>query len=75
MSQTIEFIPVDNLLLDIDNPRLPEDVEKNQAAMLDYIARQTSIEELMEAIGENGFLILRRSLYTTTPVMPQSSIE
>ena len=55
MSEKIEQISVDDLLLDEDNPRLPADVEKTQGAMLEYIARQTSIEELMEAIGENGF--------------------
>ena len=58
MSEKIEQISVDDLLLDEDNPRLPADVEKTQGAMLEYIARQTSIEELMEAIGENGLACL-----------------
>lgn len=43
------------LKLDPDNPRLPELVDRDEQSMIDYIAESTSIEELMHAIGENGF--------------------
>lgn len=55
MSELIEFKDVNDLYLDPSNPRLPESVERDQSSMIDYIARSTSIEELMEAIGANGF--------------------
>lgn len=55
MSNEIELVEISNLLLDPENPRLPESVERKQIAMLDYIAETTAIEELMLAIGENGF--------------------
>lgn len=51
----IELECINNLLLDPSNPRLPETVARTQEAMLDYIAQTTSIEELMEAIAQNGF--------------------
>ena len=48
-------VNLDDLELDPDNPRLPAGLERSQAKMLDYIAKSTDIEELMEVIGENGF--------------------
>jgi hypothetical protein len=42
-------------MLDHENPRLPESVKRTQESMIDYIAETTSIEELMQAIGENGY--------------------
>lgn len=51
----IEFIPLQDLLLDPENPRLPESLARDQQSMLDHIATTTSIEELMEAIAENDF--------------------
>lgn len=55
MTDAITTVPIENLLLDPENPRLPESVERDQQSMLDYIAETTSIEELMEAIAENDF--------------------
>ena len=55
MNDEIEQVDISNLLLDPENPRLPESVGRDQIAMLDYIAETTAIEELMLAIGENGF--------------------
>ncbi len=55
MDGEIKQIDLKNLLLDPENPRLPESVARDQQSMLDYIAETTSIEELMEAIGENDF--------------------
>jgi hypothetical protein len=55
MADNIIMVSVDKLRLDPENPRLPESLERSQQAMIDYIAETTSIEELMEAIAENGF--------------------
>lgn len=54
MSNTIE-VSVNDLLLDEQNPRLPTTVGKRQEEMIAYIARTTSISEIMEAIAENDF--------------------
>lgn len=48
-------IDLDNLTLDELNPRLPTTVGRQQAEMLAYIARTTSIAEIMTAIAENGY--------------------
>lgn len=53
--QNYTFKRIDQLLLDPQNPRLPEAVARTPQAMLDYIARSTSIEDLMNAIAENDF--------------------
>lgn len=55
MAKKPELISIDNLELDPKNPRLPNSVERTQKAMLEYLARETSIEELMSVIAENGF--------------------
>jgi len=45
-----------NLLLDPENPRLPPDVQGGtQKAILEHIARYEAVEDLMGAIGRNGF--------------------
>ncbi len=51
----ITYVEVSQLLLDEKNPRLPSSVDRTQQSMLDYIADTTAIEELMDAIAENGF--------------------
>ena len=51
----IQNVDVSQLLLDEENPRLPSSVDRTQQAMLDYIANTTAIEELMDAIAENGY--------------------
>jgi len=53
--KTVEFVPLDSLELDPENPRLPESLERTQQAMREYIARETSIEELMSVIAANGY--------------------
>jgi hypothetical protein len=55
MNHEITEVELNKLLLDEENPRLPQSVERSQQSMLDYIADTTSIEELMEAIAENGY--------------------
>ena len=51
----IKTIPINKIYLDSDNPRLPTTVSRNQNEMLLYIARNTSITELMTAIAENDY--------------------
>lgn len=55
MQEGLEFIELRFLELDAENPRLPESVERTPEAMLNHIALTTSIEDLMNAIAENGF--------------------
>lgn len=52
---TIQDIDTDELFLDEKNPRLPTTTGRKQNDMLVYIARNTSITELMSAIAENGY--------------------
>lgn len=51
----IKYVELKRLKLDPKNPRLPESVQRDQGAMLDYIAESTAIEDLMGAIAENNF--------------------
>ena len=52
----IDWEPIGNLLLDPENPRLPEVLQgKSQKDILRYIARNEAVEDLMSAIGRNGF--------------------
>lgn len=53
--EEITFKLLDELSLDTDNPRLPEALNRLQQSIIDHIATTTSIEDLMGAIGENGF--------------------
>jgi hypothetical protein len=55
MKDEIVSVDLKKLLLDEQNPRLPESIERDQQSMIDYIAESTSIEELMQAIGENDY--------------------
>ena len=54
-NQEIEFINIESLQLDPENPRLPMSVGRSQREMLQYLADTTSIIELMNAISENGY--------------------
>jgi hypothetical protein len=51
----IQLIDYKKLILDEENPRLPENLARDQASMLNYIAQTTAIDDLMEAIAENNF--------------------
>lgn len=54
----IDFIEVDRLLLDEENPRLPQDLKpRSQEKMIGYIASKGAIEDLMSSIGKNGFFV------------------
>ena len=54
MSNTSD-IRLEDLLLDEQNPRLPTAVGRRQEQMIQYIARTTSIAEIMSAIAENDY--------------------
>ncbi|WP_425317550.1 hypothetical protein [Pseudomonas nitroreducens] len=55
MADKIALKNFQDLLLDPENPRLPESLPRDQQSMLDYIATTTSIEDLMGAIAENDY--------------------
>ena len=55
--EKIEHKKVDDLLLDLENPRLPEDKCNGQKDTLEYMIKEYDIEELVEVIGENGYFI------------------
>lgn len=48
-------VEIDNLHLDLENPRLPQSVAKTPKGILTWIAKSTAIEDLMNAIASNGF--------------------
>lgn len=51
----LQEIKITDLLLDPENPRLPKYVERDQDAMFEFLAKSSSIDELMSAISENDF--------------------
>ncbi|MEI6708024.1 MAG: ParB N-terminal domain-containing protein [Methylococcales bacterium] len=51
----IENVDYQKLHLDIDNPRLPSNVQRTAKGILTWIAKSTAIEDLMNAIGTNDF--------------------
>lgn len=55
MPENIINVNINDIYLDEKNPRLPMSVERTQDAMALYIARNTSITELMTAIAENNY--------------------
>ena len=50
-----EHAHYENLILDPQNPRLPESVERDRDSILRYIADSTSIEGLVSAIAQNDY--------------------
>lgn len=54
--KTIEFIPVNQLRFDPDNPRLPSTVNgRDEKAVLTWMLEDATIIELMGSIGEQGY--------------------
>ena len=52
----MQRIPVGNLLLDGDNPRLPERLHRgSQSELLDFLHEQGLLEELAQSYLDNGF--------------------
>ncbi len=54
-TNNIENIDYQKLHLDIENPRLPSNVRKTPKGVLTWIAKTTTIEDLMNVIGTNNF--------------------
>ena len=51
-----EIIPLEKLLLDSKNPRLPKSLHRQtEAKILEYMLLDASLIELMLAIGKNNF--------------------
>ncbi|MBF9058757.1 chromosome partitioning protein ParB [Rhodobacterales bacterium HKCCSP123] len=48
-------VELEKLKLDPENPRLPKYVGRSQQEMFEFLAKTSSIDELMSAIAENGF--------------------
>jgi hypothetical protein len=56
MRMKTEEIEIENLLLDKDNPRLPEElVEREQESLVNYIANEYNTIEVARSIAEHGF--------------------
>ena len=53
--ENIETLQIRDIFLDELNPRLPTKLNRGQNEMALYIARNTSITELMTVIAENGY--------------------
>ena len=52
----VERIPVRNLLLDGDNPRLPEKLHRgSQSELLNFLRKRGVLEELAQSYLDNGF--------------------
>nr|MBI1231182.1 hypothetical protein [Cytophagales bacterium] len=52
----IDHVSIENLSLDINNPRLPKSKQKgDELSVIEFLLLEAATEELMIAIGENGF--------------------
>ncbi|NJM06765.1 ParB N-terminal domain-containing protein [Candidatus Gracilibacteria bacterium] len=55
-NSNIQYIPVNDLLYDPLNPRLPGKVEgKDEQAVIDWMLRDSTIPELMNSIAQQGY--------------------
>lgn len=58
MKQEILFVDIDNLQLDLYNPRLPKSKQgKDESTIIEYLLLEAATLELMESIGENNFFV------------------
>lgn len=58
MKQEIKFVDIDNLLLDLYNPRLPKSKQgKDNDVVIEFLLLEAATLELMESIGENDFFV------------------
>lgn len=56
MADTIEQIPIEDLLFDPQNPRLPTTLQgKGDSEVLEWMLHDAGIIDLMRSIGEQGF--------------------
>lgn len=54
-SGKIEFIQLDCLRFDNQNPRLPRSLEKDERSVLQWMLQRESVTDLMSSIGAKGF--------------------
>lgn len=58
MKQEIKYVGIDDLQLDLYNPRLPKSKQgKDEATVIEYLLLEAATLELMESIGENDFFV------------------
>ncbi len=58
MKQEIKYVDIDNLQLDMLNPRLPKSKQgKDEDTVIEYLLLEAATLELMESIGENDFFV------------------
>lgn len=58
MKQEIKYVGIDNLQLDLYNPRLPKSKQgKDENIVIEYLLLEAATLELMESIGENDFFV------------------
>lgn len=58
MKQEIKYIEINNLQLDLYNPRLPKSKQgKDEYVVIEYLLLEAATLELMESIGENNFFV------------------
>ncbi len=58
MKQEIKYVGIDNLQLDLHNPRLPKSKQdKDESVVIEYLLLEAATLELMESIGENDFFV------------------
>jgi len=61
-------IDIDNLKLDLHNPRLPKSKQgKDEKSVIEYLLLEAATEELMTAIAENDFF--RGELYLSLKIL------
>lgn len=55
MFRSLEHVPIARLSLDPENPRLPSGLARSPEQMLRFLALSSSIDEIISAIGSNGY--------------------
>ncbi len=60
-------IPVEDLELDPDNPRLPEGISTDEEAILEYVVRHGTLGELAFSFLNNGFFEAERLIVIESP--------
>jgi hypothetical protein len=64
--------PLAKLILDPENPRLPGDLPRRESEIVDYLTRQTAIEDLALSISENGFFFAEALVAVPLAATPNS---
>ncbi|MCR5407593.1 MAG: hypothetical protein K6E61_00580 [Bacteroidales bacterium] len=58
MKQEIKYVDINNLQLDLYNPRLPKSKQgTDEGVVIEYLLLEAATLELMESIGENDFFV------------------